>query len=95
VPAKAAVMAFGFALNRYSAGYNPQAVRLFMPHLDELDTEAEFNRATLETEQRVVRVPGLQRWRVRNMWLYRSFLWWLEESLNSHYGGMDSWHRLL
>jgi len=93
VPIRAAVMAFGYALNRYAAGYNPQAVRLFMPPLDELDTEDEFNRTVLEVERRLVRAPGLQRWRVRNMWLYRSFLQWLKESLNSHFVEGDFWDK--
>ncbi len=93
VPVKAAVMAFGYALNRYAAGYNPQAVRLFMPSLDELDTEEEFNRTALEVERRLVRAPGLQRWRVRNMWLYKSFLWWLKEKLRSQYIAGDLWDK--
>jgi hypothetical protein len=94
VPVKAAVMAFGYALNRYAGGYSPQAVRLFMPPLDELNTEDEFNRTALEVERRLVRVPGLQRWRVRNMWLYRSFLWWLRESLHLPYTIGDLWDQL-
>ena len=94
VPVKAAVMAFGYALNKYSAGYSPQAVRLFMPPLDELDTEDEFNRAALEVERHIVKTPGVQRWRVRNMWLYRSFLWWLKESLRTRYEAGDLWDQL-
>ena len=94
VPVKAAVMAFGYALNRYAAGYSPQAVRLFMPPLDELDTEDEFNRTVLEVERRLVRAPGLQRLRVRNMWLYKIFLLSLKKSLNSRNIAGDLWDQL-
>jgi hypothetical protein len=87
IPVKAAVMAFGYALRRFEGGYSSQAVRLFMPPLDEIDTEEEFNRAALEVEQKIVRVVGLQRWRVRSMWLYKNFLGWLKTSLNTQYKG--------
>lgn len=78
VPVKAAVMAFGYALKRFGDEYSPRSVRLFMPPLDEIDTEEEFNRAALEVERKIVRVVGLQRWSDRNMWLYKNFLWWLK-----------------
>ena len=94
VPVKAAVMAFGYALKRFEGGYSPQAVRLFMPPLEEVETEEEFNRAALEVERKIVRVVGLQRWRVRNMWLYKNFLGWLKASLNAQYEAGDLWDRL-
>lgn len=101
VPVKAAVVAFGYALKRFEGGYSPQAMRLFMPPLEEIDTEDKFNSIALEVERKIVRVVGLQRWRVRNMWLYRSFLRWLkanlsarckEENLRDHLDGQISIH---
>lgn len=94
VPVKAATMAFGYALRRFEGGYSPQAVRLFMPSLEEIGTEDEFNRIALEVERKIVRVVGLQRWRVRNMWLYKSFLRWLVENLNKNHAEGDFWDRL-
>jgi hypothetical protein len=94
VPVKAAVVAFSYALKRFEGGYSPQAVRLFMPPLDKIDTEDEFDRIALEVERKIVRVVGLQRWRVRNMWLYRCFLWWLRETLHSRYRAGDLWDQL-
>jgi hypothetical protein len=94
VPVKAAVMAFGYALKRFEGGYSPQVVRLFMPPLEDVETEEEFNRAVLEVERKIVRVVGLQRWRVRNMWLYKKFLWWLKANLSVHYETGDLWDKL-
>ncbi len=94
MPVKGAVMAFGYALKRFEGGYSPQAVRLFMPQLNEIDTEDEFNRAALEVERKVVRVVGLQRWRVRNMWLYKNYLEWLKTSLSVQYEAGDLWDQL-
>jgi hypothetical protein len=94
VPVKAAVMAFSYALNRFEGGYNPQAVRLFMPPLDEVETEEEFNRVALEVERKIVRAVGLQRWRVRNMWLYKNFLKWLKTNLNALFEAGDLWDQL-
>lgn len=93
-PVKAAVMAFGYAVKRFGGGYSPQAVRLFMPPLDDIEAEEEFNHVALDVERKIVRVVGLQRWRVRNMWLYRSFLSWLNKSLRMRYDGKDLWGQL-
>jgi hypothetical protein len=94
IPVKAAVMAFGYALKRFEGGYSPQAVRLFMPPLDEIDTEEEFNHAAMEVERKIVRVVGLQRWRVRNMWLYKNFHSWLKTSLRAQFKDGDLWDQL-
>lgn len=91
VPLREASLAFGYALRRFEGGYSPQAVRLFMPPLDEIDTEYEFDRVVLEVELKIVRVVGLQRWRVRNMWLYKNFLRWLKANLNRTYTEGDLW----
>lgn len=93
VPVKAATMAFGYALRRFEGGYSPQAVRLFMPPLENIDTEDEFNRTALEVERKIVRVVGLQRWRVRNMWLYKNFLKWLKTNLSERYEDGDLWDK--
>ncbi len=93
-PVNAAVMAFGYAVRRFGGGYSPQAVRLFMPPLDEIETEEEFNQAASEVEGKIVRVTGLQRWRVRNMWLYKNFLNWLNKSLTMHCQEEDLWNQL-
>jgi len=93
VPVKAAVVAFGYVLKRFEGGYSPQAVRLFMPQLETIDTEDEFNRTALEVERKIVRVVGLQRWRVKNMWLYRNFLCWLKPRLRERHSEDDTWNR--
>jgi hypothetical protein len=94
VPVKAAVAAFGYVLKRFEGGYSPQAVRLFMPPLETIDTEDEFDRAALEVERKIVRVVGLQRWRVRNMWLYKNFLRWLKANLNAPHAKEDPWEQI-
>ena len=94
VPVKAAVLAFGYALKRFEGGYSPAAIRLFMPPLDGIDTEDEFNRTVLEVERKIVRVVGLQRWRVRNMWLYKNFHSWLKTSLSAQFKAGDLWDQL-
>jgi hypothetical protein len=65
-----------------------------MPPLETIDTEDEFNRFALEVERKIVRVVGLQRWRVKNMWLYKNFLKWLKTSLNAQYEAGDLWDQL-
>jgi hypothetical protein len=94
VSAKAATLAFGYALRRFEGGYSPQAVRLFMPPLESIDTEDEFNSAALEVERKVVRAVGLQRWRVRNMWLYKNFQSWLGANINANHAEEDLWDKL-
>jgi hypothetical protein len=95
VPVKEANLAFGYALRRFEGGYSPQAVRLFMPPLEKIDTEYEFNSIVLKVERRIVRVVGLQRWRVRNMLLYKNFLQWLKANLNGRYVVGDLWDKFL
>jgi len=94
VPNKAAALAFGYVLKRFEGGYSPLAVRLFMPPLESIGTEDEFNRVALEVERKIVRVVGLQRWRVRNMWLYKNFLRWLKVNLNIRCEVRDMWDML-